>query len=211
MHSTFYFLLDLEDNDPRDGQGLLQACRNRWMEAYEEVMDENNWSTVIYCAERDGASVTDQGLTFDHEPPSYLDALRNSTMAVAYDLSMYGKSGINTGEVFLDINPFGAGNPGQDDSMLSELGDQALTELIAERGAAYLAASYAELAKNPNRELIFHEYRRGAFAKRFELFMMSSRRPFSADFPTPYEYPAIDLRHQPFTGREAILAVDIHT
>ena len=207
MHSNCYFLLDLEEDDPRQGQGLLDVCYRNWLEHYDSVLDDNNWFKVLYCAEQNGQSAVDQEL--DCEARTYLDLLRDATVSVAYDLSIYSSGSQES--VFLDLNPWGGANSGQDDQLLSQLGDEALGDLIAERGSAYLASSYTALDKEPLSVDGYKSYRRGAFARCFEQFFSSSRRPFSSEMPTPYQYPAVDLRHHQLTGREAILVVDIHT
>lgn len=208
MHSTYFFLLDLEDAAPREGQALLDACTEVFLDRYQSVLDENNWFEPLFCVERGGAGVRAEGV--QGQVPSFEDSRRRAAASVISDLSMYGRSLSGEGPVFLDVNPLAFGPRGQDEVLVDNLDEQGIKELIYDRAVNYLAACYARLSKqNPESDL--SDYQRAAFVKRFELFRGALDAPFSDSYPTPYDYPAMDLRHAKDPARQAILGVDIHT
>lgn len=207
MHSIFYFLMDLDGDAPRGGRELLDCAMGVFESRYMDRLDDNNWLDPLFCVEKGGESVRAEGVQGDI--PSFDESRRRAAASVISDLSMYGRSFSGEGPVFLDVNPLSIGPRGQDEVLVDNLDERGIKELIYDRSAAYLAAVYAKLS-DERPEPGLYDYQRSAFVKRFELFRGAGDAPFSDSYPTPYEYPAMDLRHER-SGRELILALDIHT
>lgn len=205
MHSTYWYLLDLPQDAPREGPELLTACTDRWLSEYQRILDENNWFQELYCAERGGASVAHPELS--GQTGDFDEAEHRALLSLISELSMYGR--LSEGD-FLDVNPMSFGPRGQDESLLNNMDTTALRDLVLDRGARYLQKCYAQLALDPSANIGLESYQRSCFARRYELFLSSPCRPFSDELPSPYDYPCADLRSGS-KGREAILAVDIHT
>lgn len=207
MHSTFWYLLSLEEDAPDGGQPLLDHCTNLWLRDYEHILDENNWYQPLYCAEEDGSVVCHPEA--GGEPADFADSLDRALLAVTYSLAMYARA---SGQQFLDINPLSIGPRGQDERLVGEMDCGQLKELLLNLGAKYLRDSYQDLLEGSQSgdSMGLSDYQRSAFSRRYELFRGSLSRPFSDQYPSPYVYPCADLRLSG-SPRQAVLAVDIHT
>jgi len=210
MHSAFFFLLDLDDDAPISGPELMAEAVSVFEDRYGSVLDENNWCQPILICEKDGQS--QKAAELEGPAMSFHEAWHAATISVVHQLAIIDSalSG-EQGPVFLDLNPFSLGVPGQDQALVENLSSEQISQLISERGAAYLAESYRQLADHqayaPN---LLESYQRGCFARCFEFFKSADQPPFSDSFPSPYQYSAVDLRTGP-SARQAILVVDIHT